>query len=124
MNWFNFLKPDPDMAPPILYDESTFYQAFMRDLKGCKKEAIIESPFITSARMETIYPIFKRILDRGIKIHIITRDPIEHVEDIRYQATEEILISSDMGVNVILVRGYFHKKISYNRWKHFMGRLS
>ena len=67
MNWFNFLKPDPDIAPSILYDESTFYQAFVRDSKRCKKEVIIESPFITSSWIETLYPIFKRTLDRGIK---------------------------------------------------------
>ncbi len=112
MNWFNFLKPDPDMAPFILYDESTFYQAFMRDLKRCKKEIIIESPFITSSRMETLYPIFKRILDRGIKIHIITRNPSDHDETIRYQATNEILFATEMGINVVLLRGNHHRKLA------------
>ena len=112
MNWLKWFRHTPEMPISLLYDESTFYQAFMRDLSRCEKEVIIESPFITSSRMETLYPIFKRILDRGIKIHIITRDPIEHDEDIRYQATEEILKSSEMGINLILLRGYFHRKLA------------
>ena len=62
--------------------------------------------------METFYPIFKRILDRGIKIHVITRDPIEHNEEYKYQATEEILQCAEMGINMVLLRGYHHRKIA------------
>jgi len=63
MNWLKHLIPSPNLAPSILYDENTFYQAFFKDLEFCRKEVIIESPFITSSRMEKFYPIFKRILD-------------------------------------------------------------
>lgn len=31
-----------------LYDQNTFYKAFEHDLKCCKRELIIESPFITT----------------------------------------------------------------------------
>jgi len=62
--------------------------------------------------MQTFYPIFKTILDRGIKIHIITRDPIEHNEEYRYQATEEILHCAEIGINVVLLTGYHHRKIA------------
>jgi len=112
MNWLKWFRPAPEMLTSLLYDESTFYQAFMRDLKKCKKEVIIESPFITSSRMETFYPIFKGILDRGIKIHIITRDPSDHDEIIRYQATNEILFATEMGVNVLLLKGNHHRKLA------------
>ncbi len=102
---FNFSKSD-------LYNEHTFYPAFLHDLEKCRREVIIESPYITSLRMETFYPIFKRILDRGIKIHVITRDPIEHNEEYKYQATEEILQCAEMGINMVLLRGYHHRKIA------------
>lgn len=65
-----------------LYNEKTFYKAFLRDLENCRQEVIIESPYITSLRMETFYPIFERILDRGIKIHIITRDLLNTMKSI------------------------------------------
>lgn len=112
MNLLKWFKPAPEMATSLLYDESTFYQAFMHDLERCGKEVIIESPFITSSRMEMLYPIFKRILDRGIKIHIVTRDPADHDEIIRYQATNEILYSTEMGINVVLLKGNHHRKLA------------
>jgi len=85
MNLFKHLKPTTNIASSILYDEHTFYQALMHDLQMSKNEVFIESPFITSSRMEKFYPIFKEILDGGIKIHIITRDPSNHDETLRQQ---------------------------------------
>ena len=112
MNLFKWFKPSSEMPNSILYDESGFYQAFMGDLEKCRKEIIIESPFITTSRMETLYPIFKGILDRGIKIHIITRDPVDHDETFRHQATNEILGLAEMGVNVVLLKGNHHRKLA------------
>ena len=62
--------------------------------------------------METFYPIFSQILDCGIKIHIITRDPIEHNEEYKHQATEEILQCAEMGINMVLMKGFHHRKIA------------
>lgn len=33
-----------------LFDESGFYPAFAKDLKRCKRELVIESPFIANRR--------------------------------------------------------------------------
>ena len=44
-----------------LYDQDTFYKAFMRDLLHSKDEVIIESPFITYRRMTTLLPIFVKL---------------------------------------------------------------
>lgn len=112
MSWFKLRKKSPDIATSLLYDESTFYQAFIADLLKCEKEIIIESPFITTSRMESLYPIFKRILDRRIKIHVITRDPSEHDETFRHQATNEILSLAEIGVNITLLKGNHHRKLA------------
>ncbi len=56
-----------------LYDEKTFYQTFLRDLEKCQSEVIIESPYITSERMKTFDRIFKKLLEKGIKIYVLTR---------------------------------------------------
>lgn len=63
-----------------LHDEHTFYQKFWRDLEGCTKEVIIESPYITTERMRTFDRLFHKLLKNGVKIYIITRDPREHDE--------------------------------------------
>ncbi len=95
-----------------LFSQRDFYGNFIQDLKKCKKEVIIESPYVTSSRMEVLYPIFEELLCRGVKIHIITRDPIDHDENIRHQATNEILYSKELGINIILLKGYHHRKIA------------
>ncbi|NCN58292.1 hypothetical protein GW940_00050 [Candidatus Microgenomates bacterium] len=84
----------------------------MADLKRCRKEVIIESPYITAFRMELLYPTVKDLQNRDVKIHIITRDPVEHEEFYRHQATNEILTCYEMGINIVMLRGYHHRKLA------------
>jgi phosphatidylserine/phosphatidylglycerophosphate/cardiolipin synthase-like enzyme len=95
-----------------LHDEKTFYQAFIRDLEKCQEEVIIESPFITSERMKTLWPILKRLYNRGIKIYIITRDPKEHSEEYEDQSESEIRAFEAIGIQVLLCTGNHHRKLA------------
>lgn len=96
-----------------LFSQKDFYSQFMQDLKNCKKEIIIESPYITASRMELLYPIFKKLLARSVQIYIVTREPVEHDDEyMRDQATNEILYCKDLGINMILLSGYHHRKIA------------
>jgi hypothetical protein len=63
--FFNrFKTSSSDLLTSRLYDERTFYKAFMRDLNNCMNEAVIESPFITSNRVASLLPIFKKMRSR------------------------------------------------------------
>jgi len=89
--------------------------------------------------MGLFYPVFTKLLKREIKIHIITRDPIDHDEYFRDQATNEILECNEMGINVIMLKGNHHRKLaiidrkilwegslnilSYNRSREIMRRI-
>lgn len=96
-----------------LHNEKTFYSSFAKDLKNCRSELIIESPYITASRMESLYPIFQVLLDREVRIYIVTRDPIDHEDDyMRHQATNEILQSTELGINIILLKGFHHRKLA------------
>lgn len=96
-----------------LLNQEDFYRSFIQDLRNCKKEVIIESPYMTASRMEMLYPAINDLLNRKVKVHIITRDPIDHdTEYMRDQATNEILYSMELGINVILLKGYHHRKIA------------
>lgn len=112
MNWLKRFTSFSQISTSILHDEHTFYQAFVLDLKRCNKEVIIESPFITSSRMDMLLPIFQDLLNKKVKIHIITRDPYELDKSNRYQATDEILKYSEMGLNIVLLNGHHHRKIA------------
>ncbi|OGE78048.1 hypothetical protein A3J19_01050 [Candidatus Daviesbacteria bacterium RIFCSPLOWO2_02_FULL_41_8] len=95
-----------------LYDEKTFYQTFLRDLKGCTKEVIIESPYITTGRMRTFDRLFKELLKKGVKIYIITRDPREHEEFMEPQSEDAITWCEMVGVQVLLCTGNHHRKLA------------
>lgn len=51
-------------------------------------------------------------MDRGIKINIITRDPVDHTEMIGHKATNEVLFCKELGINIILLRVSHHRKIA------------
>ena len=53
------------MCNSSLYDEKMFYRAFLADLEASRSEVIIESPFITTKRMKTLWPIFNTLAARG-----------------------------------------------------------
>lgn len=95
-----------------LFNEKTFYDQLIADISNCKNELLIESPYITSNRVEMLLPCLKKALDRKVKVDIITRDPAEHEEYIKYQATENILRCVELGINVQLIKGYFHRKLA------------
>ena len=100
------------MFNSTLFDEKTFYQAFLRDLEGCRSEVYIESPYITSKRAEMLIPVFYSLLAKGVKIYVMTRDPKEHEESMEYQSEETISLFERMGVQVLLCIGNHHRKLA------------
>ncbi len=95
-----------------LFDETTFYQSFIRDLENCTKEVIIESPYITTGRMKLFMPIFKRLIEKRVKIYIMTRDPKEHSESMEIQSESAIHKCEVMGIQVLLCSGNHHRKLA------------
>ena len=95
-----------------LHDEKTFYKAFLGDLEQCQKEVIIESPFITSERMKTLWPILRKLYAKGVKIFIITRDPKEHSNDYESQSESAIEALEATGIQVLLCTGNHHRKLA------------
>lgn len=108
---FNFIKQVKFESK--LYNEKSFYKQFICDLSKSKQEVIIESPFITASRMEFLYPVFEKLLARHIKIHLITRDPVDHLDELmRHQSTNEILQCKELGINISLLKGFHHRKLA------------
>lgn len=108
---FNLFKKPPFSSR--IYDEKAFFRQYLKDLDKSSKEVLIESPFITSSRMEKMYPVFEKLIKRKVRLSIVTRDPIEHEEEMmRHQATNEILQCCEMGIIVKLLKGHHHRKLS------------
>src|SRR6185503_4360310 len=88
-----------------LHDEKTFYDAFLRDLNDCRETVLIESPFITSSRMRTIKHVFDKLVRRGVKVYVITRDPKEHSNGYALESELEIQYFENIGVQVLICKG-------------------
>ncbi len=91
---FNFWnRHKSEKAKPFfssrLHNENNFYKAFLQDLESCQKEVIIESPYMTASRMEMFYHVFEKLMCKGVKVSIITRDPID--QNILWEGSLNIL---------------------------------
>ena len=115
MNWFkkSQITHEPlSETNSILYDEKTFYNKFKQDLLEAKQEVIIESPFIATKRLALLKPVFEVLVDRGVQVFIITRDPQEHDEPMSRQAEAGVRYFEVLGVQVLLCEGNHHRKLA------------
>ncbi len=95
-----------------LHTEKTFYSSFLEDLDNCREEVIIESPYITGERASQFIPIFEKLLDKGVRIYVMTRDPKEHTLSMEDQSEEAIRTFEIMGVQTLLCVGNHHRKLA------------
>jgi len=95
-----------------LYDEKSFFSAFLKDIGQCKKELIIESPYITRERMKMFKKPFQKLLGKGVNIYVFTRSPEEHNEFMQDQSELEIEWFEEQGIYTLLCRGNHHRKLA------------
>lgn len=100
-----------DILASELFDQNTFYKAFNHDLRNCKREVIIESPFITTKRISSLLPVLTKLTKRGVRIVINTRNPEDHDGIYRIQAEQAIVSLQNIGVLVLYTGGH-HRKIA------------
>jgi phosphatidylserine/phosphatidylglycerophosphate/cardiolipin synthase-like enzyme len=95
-----------------LFNEKTFYSAFVADLLSAKKEVIIYSPFVTKSRTDFLKPTIQKIRNRNIEIFIFTR-PISEYESFHQPIIVKIFKEYEaMGVCVIPLDGSIHQKVA------------
>lgn len=94
-----------------LYNEKTFYGAFMPDLASAKHEVIIESPYITAVRMKTVLPVLQKLRRKNIKVIVNTRNPFDHESRMRFEASSAISDMQEIGVKVLYTGG-LHRKLA------------
>lgn len=100
------------MTNSSLHDESTFYKHFITDLLKAKQEVWIESPFITTERMNQLVPVFNKLIKKGIKVYVVTRDPREHESPYAEQSEREIRHFELIGVQTLICSGNHHRKLA------------
>lgn len=110
---FSLRNADPhDLLTSGLFDERSFYPRFLRDLRHCKQEVIIESPYMTMPRILLMKPIFKKLVKKGVKVRVHTRYPGHHDKLLRIQAFQATKELKQAGVRVFYFHDYHHRKLA------------
>jgi hypothetical protein len=95
-----------------LFDQTTFYKKFASDLSSCRNEAIIESPFITTRRLNSMLPTIHSLTKRGVTVTINTKDPAENNDlKLAFQAHRAVRSLQDSGAKVLFTTGH-HRKLA------------
>ena len=93
-----------------LYDETTFYKAFIADLEKAKSDVLIESPFMTTRRVSLLLPTLIKLKKKGVGITINTRDP-EEGDSLRLDCHKALSLLLHEGIHVVFNES-LHRKIA------------
>jgi len=113
-----------ELVSSRLYDSYTFYRAFERDLSLCRQELLIESPFITVRRLESLLPSLQKLTTRGVKIIVNTKPLQEHEDYLYYEAQKGIAMLQNIGVEVLYTGGHHRKLAIFDRQILWEGSLN
>lgn len=95
-----------------IYNEHTFYPAFIKDIRKAEKDVIIYSPFISKYRADFFRKTFVRLRIKNIKLTIFTRPIEEHEEYVREEIKAAIEIYKSLGAKVVFLEGSIHEKVA------------
>ncbi len=104
--------PGQDLLDSQLFDESTFYKAFSRDLKSARSNVIIESPYLTEKRALQLARTLKRLKKNRVKVRVNTREPRHHDKHLEIQAWKAIKVLRKSGVKVYVCSDLRHRKLA------------
>jgi len=93
-----------------LYNERTFYPAFVRDIIKAEKEVVIYCPFISKYRSEFFKKTLERLRHRNIAVFIFTRPLEEHESLMRSEIKSALCDYEELGVCIVHLPGLIHAK--------------
>lgn len=101
-----------DLVKSQLYDEQTFYRAFIRDLKAAEHSVVIESPYLTEKRALQLKRTLKMLKRNGVRVRVNTREPRHHDKHLEIQAWKAIRVLRKSGVKVYACSDLRHRKLA------------
>ena len=117
-------KDNSDLLSSQLYNEQSFFPAFITDMKRATASIIIESPFIGQRRLKSLYPLIEKAVRRGVRVIINTRDPQYHEDFMQQQATGAIAALQNLGILVLYTSNHHRKLVIIDRSVLYEGSLN
>lgn len=104
--------PRAKLTNTALYNEQSFYSAFVKDVKRAQSTVVIESPFLTEKRALYFARLFNKLARKGVRVRVNTRNPRHHDKLLEIQAWKSIRILRDSGVKVYFSNDMRHRKLA------------
>ncbi len=95
-----------------LYNERTFYPAFVRDMLKAEKEVVVYCPFISKYRAEFFKNTLEKLRHRNIAVFIFTRPLEEHELLTRNEIKAALADYEELGACIIHLPGFIHQKLA------------
>ncbi|RTK94764.1 hypothetical protein EKI60_02575 [Candidatus Saccharibacteria bacterium] len=121
------LKRNQESVPSKLFDEDSFYKAFVKDIKKCRNELIIESAYMTTRRVHFLLPYLQELKKNRVRVVINTRNPDEHDKYLCLEAHKALALLLEIGVQVIFSESLHRKTAIIDRnilWEGSLNILS
>lgn len=117
-------RNDGELLCSCLLNQDDFYSAFEKDLARATREVIIESPFITSRRLNYLLPTLRNLVRRKVRVVINTKPVEEQDDDYVWQVEECIETLRRLGVEVLITGGHHRKLAIIDRQILYEGSLN
>lgn len=95
-----------------LFNEKTFYRAFVRDMLEAEKEIVIYSPFVSKFRSEFFRKTLETLRRKNIAVFIFTRPLEEHDYLMRAEIKCALKDYEEMGAYIFYLQGSIHEKVA------------
>ena len=105
------IESNKSVRGSMSYNEYEFWPQFYNDLQFAKESIIIFSPFIAIQRTGKLINLFMSIINRNVKIFVITKPPKEQFSQMKTSINEAIEKLQQIGV-IISFRSRMHQKIA------------
>ncbi len=101
----------PESPSNIIFDKDNFFQIYLNDINNAHNHILIVSPFVTKKRVLQMMNHFSQILEKQVKITIITR-PVEDFGERKKTVLGSIFkILEKAGVRLLL-KSNIHQKFA------------
>ena len=95
-----------------LYEEDSFYDAFIEDIKRAKNTILIESPYLTERRALQFSDLFNKKIIEGVRVLIYTRNPQHHDNVLEIQSRKALKILKESGAHIFICDDMRHRKLA------------
>lgn len=104
--------PKGNLTNTSIYNEQSFYDAFVKDVKRAQSSVVIESPYLTERRTMQFLRIFWKLRKKGVAVRVNTRNPRHHDKLLEIQAWKSIRLLRDNGIKVYFYSDMRHRKLA------------